>query len=643
MSNNLDAPKVKILNIELDNVGSSQLLSAIKQGGVLFTPNVYSVVKLQKDAEFLQVYQNADYVVCNSKILLWASKFLGKEIQENISISDFFVKFYQHYQYDRDIKIFLLGGAPGVAKLAQEKINNKLARPIVVGAYSPTLDFEKNEGECQKIIHLIERSGATVLAIGVDAPKPEKWIDKYKNQLSKIKIFLGIDEAIDFEAEVARRPPKWVSNVGLEWLYKLILNPRRWWKRYLVESLPFFLLVLQQKINSYKYQKSPQLKRQNLPFSSTQTHRAITTKLPKVIMFGPCLSEQGGMGAVQREIVQSLTERVAIRHVATWNGKTSTLTLFIKALIFFLDKLIKNQVDLVHVHISERGSALRKSILALLAFAFSKPVIMHTHGCEFHIFHAGLPTIIKQALNKIFQKCAYVIVLSQSWKKTYIDICNLNPEKVLVLYNPVTVPQRIPVRINSDRISFLLVGKINQRKGVFDLLQAIATLPPDTQKKMQLVIAGSGEIEKAIALTRKLDIESLVSFPGWVNTWERDRLLGQADAFILPSYNEGLPMALLEAMSWRLPAITTPVGGIPEIITHQKTGLLIEPGDISALAASIKTLIDDESLRLTLGDEAYQQASKLDINNYSRDILNMYYSTINKHLADRLRPKKNQL
>jgi glycosyltransferase involved in cell wall biosynthesis len=120
-------------------------------------------------------------------------------------------------------------------------------------------------------------------------------------------------------------------------------------------------------------------------------------------------------------------------------------------------------------------------------------------------------------------------------------------------------------------------------------------------------------------------------------------LLAQADAFILPSYNEGLPMALLEAMSWRLPAITTPVGGIPEIITHQKTGLLIEPGDISALAASIKTLIDDESLRLTLGDEAYQQASKLDINNYSRDILNMYYSTINKHLADRLRPKKNQL
>ena len=334
------------------------------------------------------------------------------------------------------------------------------------------------------------------------------------------------------------------------------------------------------------------------------------------------------MGQVQRHIVESAPKELNIRHIATWNGKSSTLILFSKALNTFLYHLFKNQVDLVHIHVSERGSVLRKSILALVAFAFSKPVIMHTHGCEFHIFYDNLPKIVKWLISKIWQHCSCVIVLSKSWKETYVSKCNLQSDRVLVKYNPVVVPRNAINRKNSDKINFLLLGKINKRKGVFDLFQAIAQLPSDYKEKIELIVAGNGEIKKAIGLAKELKIDSFVTFTGWVNTEQRDLLLAKTNVFVLPSYNEGLPMALLEAMSWRMPVITTPVGGIPEIVTHKENGLLVKPGNIQELAASMQILIDDESLRANMGNAAYTKVSLLDIDNYIHDILDIYHSVL---------------
>ena len=248
--------KVKILNINIDNISSQKLLKEIQKGGLIVTPNVDHLIKLQKDEDFYRIYKDADYVICDSKILIWASSFLGNKIQEKISGSDFFPKFYHYYQHHENIKIFLLGGAEGVAEQAGQQINNKLNRQMVVGTYSPSFGFEKNDVECQKIVQLINQSGATVLAIGVGAPKQEKWIDLYRKQLKNIKIFLPIGATIDFEAGWVNRAPKWMSEVGLEWFYRLLSEPKRLWKRYLVESLPFFWLVLQQKLNIYHY-KTP--------------------------------------------------------------------------------------------------------------------------------------------------------------------------------------------------------------------------------------------------------------------------------------------------------------------------------------------------------------------------------------------------
>ena len=247
--------RVNILGIPIDNIGMYELLDELEQGGVVFTPNVDHLVKLQKDSEFRCVYQDADYRVCDSQLVIYASHFLGQPIREKVSGSDLFPAFYHRYGNDPSIKIFLLGGMDGVGEKARQRINNKVGRDIVIESYSPPFGFEKDPVECQKIIDLINSSGANVLAVGVGAPKQEKWIGRYRSSLNGVKIFFAIGATIDFEAGNLRRAPAWMSSAGLEWLYRLVMEPGRLWKRYLVEDLGFFALILRQKLRMSRRRK----------------------------------------------------------------------------------------------------------------------------------------------------------------------------------------------------------------------------------------------------------------------------------------------------------------------------------------------------------------------------------------------------
>ncbi|EGJ34893.1 MAG: WecB/TagA/CpsF family glycosyltransferase [Moorea sp. SIO3E2] len=240
---------VKILNLEIDNISKSELLKRLDTG-VIFTPNVDHLVKLQKDPEFMKAYRIADYRLCDSKVVYYASRFLGSPIQEKISGSDLFPAFYDYHRNNKTIKIFLLGGREGVAKQAQENVNARVGREIVIAAHSPSFGFEKNDAECREIIEMVKNSGATVLAVGVGAPKQEKWIHKYKDQLPNIKIFMAVGATLDFEAGTKPRSPEWMSDVGLEWLHRLLSEPRRLWRRYLFDAPVFLWLVLKQKLKS---------------------------------------------------------------------------------------------------------------------------------------------------------------------------------------------------------------------------------------------------------------------------------------------------------------------------------------------------------------------------------------------------------
>jgi exopolysaccharide biosynthesis WecB/TagA/CpsF family protein len=243
--------QVKILNCFIDNIKKTELLDNFTKG-VLVPVNVDMLVKMQFDEEFYRSCHHGAFRINDSQIIKRASRFLGVPIIETIQGSDFFPLFYTFHQSNEKVTIFLLGAMPGIAEKAMKNINNKVNRKMVIGCYSPPFGFEKDAQECKKIVALINHSKATVLAVGLGAPKQEKWVFKYLNEFIHVKRTLCIGATIDFEAGIIKKAPKIFKKVGFEWCFRLLLEPRRLWKRYLVDDIPFLWLIVLQKFNKYR-------------------------------------------------------------------------------------------------------------------------------------------------------------------------------------------------------------------------------------------------------------------------------------------------------------------------------------------------------------------------------------------------------
>lgn len=242
---------VNILNVAIQATTQDELLRSLKRG-VLVTPNVDHLVKLQRDKEFYDVYQGAEWVVCDSKILYLLSKLLRHPLPEAIPGSSFFTSYYMYHKDDPDCKIFLLGAMDGGAQKAMERINEKAGRRIVVGAHSPSYGFEKNEEECGELVRIVNESGANVLLVGVGAPKQEKWIMKYRDRMPGVDVFMALGATIDFEAGTLKRAPVLWQKMGLEWLYRCLKEPKRLFKRYFIDDMQFFYYFMQQLLGIYK-------------------------------------------------------------------------------------------------------------------------------------------------------------------------------------------------------------------------------------------------------------------------------------------------------------------------------------------------------------------------------------------------------
>lgn len=243
--------KVNILNVEMDNVSKEELLEQLKRG-VLVTPNVDQMVKMQSDREYYEIVRKAEWVVCDSRILLLCSRMAGSPLVEAIPGSSFFPAFYEYHGKDENCKIFLLGAMDGVAQKAMECINEKMGRKMVVGAYSPSYGFEKKQDENERIYEMINASGANVVLVGVGCPKQEKWIDVHKDKMPNVDIWMALGATIDFEAGNVKRAPKIFQMLYMEWFYRFLQEPKRMYKRYFVDDPKFFWYFAKQLLGLYK-------------------------------------------------------------------------------------------------------------------------------------------------------------------------------------------------------------------------------------------------------------------------------------------------------------------------------------------------------------------------------------------------------
>ena len=242
--------RIKILNVEIDNVTQEELLKQLKKG-VLITPNVDQMVKLQQDEDFYRIVRDAEWVVCDSKILYLCSQLTKFPLKEAIPGSSFFTQFYEYHREDENCKIFLLGAMDGVAQKAMECVNEKMGRKMIVGAYSPSFGFEKKQEENQQIYQMINDSEANVVLVGVGCPKQEKWIDAHKAQMPNVDIWMALGATIDFEAGNVKRAPMIWRKLYMEWFYRFLQEPKRMYKRYFVDDPKFFWYFAKQLLGLY--------------------------------------------------------------------------------------------------------------------------------------------------------------------------------------------------------------------------------------------------------------------------------------------------------------------------------------------------------------------------------------------------------
>lgn len=332
----------------------------------------------------------------------------------------------------------------------------------------------------------------------------------------------------------------------------------------------------------------------------------------KVLVIGPSPTRsKGGMATVIEEIAKDkeLNAKFDIEIYESYIDGNKLKVLIFSILSFVRFYCTKRNYDVYHIHAASYGSTFRKGWYVRAAKRWGKTVILHIHGAEYMLFYEKSNK--KKKIITILKMADKVIALSNEWKRKFEDTFGL--ENCVVLENGIDT-ERLKIAITDNKNhphSFVALGRLGERKGTYDLIEAIRLVKKEIPD-IKCYLAGDGDIDKCKEIVEKEKLDKNVVIIGWANFNKKIELLKKSSVLVLPSYNEGLPMAILEGMACGKAIISTRVGAIPEVIKDQN-GILIEPGDIAALANAI--------LKYCVDDYAVQMAGKANI-----DIIASQYS-----------------
>lgn len=236
--------RIPFLNTEIDNVTMEEAVECVKilaregKNAYVVTPNVDHIVKLEKDAEFANIYKDADLILADGKPLLWFAKGLGTPIVEKVSGSDLFPLVCEMAAKE-GFRVFFFGAAEGVAGKAALVLQKRYPGLEVAGTYSPEYGFEKDSAKVEQMCSIINEACPDILFVGLGAPKQEKFFYAIRDKVN-VHVALHIGASFDFVAGNIKRAPKWMSRMGLEWFYRLCKEPKRMFKRYLIDDMKIF-------------------------------------------------------------------------------------------------------------------------------------------------------------------------------------------------------------------------------------------------------------------------------------------------------------------------------------------------------------------------------------------------------------------
>ena len=338
---------------------------------------------------------------------------------------------------------------------------------------------------------------------------------------------------------------------------------------------------------------------------------------------------KGGVSTCAKNILSSdIIKDYPVTYIATKvdGSNLVKLCVAIQAVFLFLWKLGTIKVALVHIHGSHYASFYRKMIFILLSKLMCKKMLFHCHGSRFDQFYHEGPSWQKRLIQKVLSLCDRVVVLSPYWKIFFQGF--LNASSLRILPNAITLSNYQSKEKEGKKLGerpiILFAGEVGERKGAYDLL---AVMPRLILKFPQVIVrfAGNGNLEKIQQVIKSLKIEDHVELAGWVSSEKLIEFYYQSVLFVLPSYHEGLPMAILEAMACGLAVVSSRVGGIPELIREGENGFLIDPGDHGALEEALSALLADPVLREQMGQNNIQKIrDEYEMSAYSMRLRDLY-------------------
>lgn len=322
----------------------------------------------------------------------------------------------------------------------------------------------------------------------------------------------------------------------------------------------------------------------------------------------PASKQRGGIAAVVDMYRRGgLFARWPIVYIGTFESGSSAAKIrrTATALWTYLRLICSGRAGVVHAHTASRASFWRKSLFLLIAFAARRPAILHLHGAEFDAFYfRECGPVRRKLIRFVLSRVDRVIVLSTQWREL---VGSIAPRaRVVKIFNPIAAHESGGAIARRANV-LLFLGRFGQRKGIFDLLEALAVVRARIPS-VRLRCGGDGDLAGVTRRAQELGVGDCVEVLGWVSGADKERELAQAALYVLPTYAEGLPMGVLEAMAAGAPVVATTVGGIPDAIDDGVEGFLVTPGDTRALADRIMQLLDDEKLRQAFARAAQAKA-----------------------------------
>lgn len=288
-------------------------------------------------------------------------------------------------------------------------------------------------------------------------------------------------------------------------------------------------------------------------------------------------------------------------------------------------RFLPRRYKIVHIHSASYSDFYRSGLFLLLFKLFGKKVIFHIHGAEFEKFHAAN----KRSVSFICRKADMLVTVS-NYFVDFLKREQLN-SNVRLLHNSISKPIPTPLKRDekgSDTLELSYFGVITDRKGIFEVLEAIALCKQRLDTKLRFRIGGNGEVRRMYKTIEQLGLQDTVVYEGWLGEKEKTALLESSDIFIHPSHFESFGISILEAIGYGVPVITTATGGITDLVTDGFNGIMVEPGNVNQIADAITRLANNPEERKRLSINALAHSENFHHDRIAQNLQSIYQSML---------------